>query len=169
MVRANVTPYNVATVRRDDHLATVPKMEATAPSDAQIAYVLARFVKNVRSLSVDPIVVRANWIDALDHVTARGVRILNAYARDESPFTQVRRRTVTVVVTEIVRRGEDAFEIRWEEQIFETRPPVRRERFMGAVSILLSSPNASRLISKNPLGLYVDKFTWWRDSRDSSR
>jgi len=40
---------------------------------------------------------------------------------------------------------------------------------MGAVSILFSSPNASRLISKNPLGLYVDKFTWWRDSRDSSR
>jgi hypothetical protein len=53
-------------------------MAATAPLDAQIAYVLARFVKNVRSLSVDPIVVRANWIDALDHVTAREARILNA-------------------------------------------------------------------------------------------
>jgi type IV secretory pathway TrbF-like protein len=168
VVRANVTSYTVAAARRDERLA-ISNKEAAAPSDAQIAYVLARFVNNVRSLSVDPIVVRANWIDALDHVTARGVRILNAYARDESPFTQVRRRTVTVVVTEIVRRAEDAFEIRCEEQIFETRTPVRRERFMGAVSILFSSPNASRLISKNPLGLYVDKFTWWRDSRDSSR
>ena len=28
------------------------KKEATAPSDAQIAYVLAGFVKNVRSLSI---------------------------------------------------------------------------------------------------------------------
>jgi type IV secretory pathway TrbF-like protein/predicted MFS family arabinose efflux permease len=168
VVRANVTSYTVAAARRDERLA-ISNKEAAAPSDAQIAYVLARFVNNVRSLSVDPIVVRANWIDALDQVTARGVRILNAYARDESPFTQVRRRTVTVVVTEIVRRAEDAFEIRWEEQIFETRMPVRRERFMGAVYILFSSPNASRLTSKNPLGLYVDKFTWWRDSTDSSR
>jgi type IV secretory pathway TrbF-like protein len=72
-------------------------------------------------------------------------------------------------VTEIVRRGDDAFEIRWEERILDTSAPVKRERFTGAVSILFSSPNAARLISKNPLGLYVDKFTWWRDSRDSSR
>jgi type IV secretion system protein TrbF len=60
-------------------------MEAAAPSDAEIAYVLVGFVTNVRSLSVDPVVVRANWIDALDHVTARGARMLNAYARDEVP------------------------------------------------------------------------------------
>jgi type IV secretory pathway TrbF-like protein len=73
------------------------------------------------------------------------------------------------VVTDIVRRAEDAFEIRWEERISETGATVRRERFTGAVSILLSCPNASRPISKNPLGLYVDRFTWWRDSRDSSR
>jgi type IV secretory pathway TrbF-like protein/predicted MFS family arabinose efflux permease len=164
MVRANVTPYTVPTARRDERLAVLPKMEAVAPSDAEIAYVLAGFVKNVRSLSVDPVVVRANWIDALDQVTARGARTLNAYARDESPFTKIGRRTVTVVVTKVVRAAEDAFEIRWEERILETGAPVKRERFTGAVSIVLSSPNTPRLISKNPLWLYVDRFTWWRDS-----
>jgi type IV secretion system protein TrbF len=65
-------------------------MEAAAPSDAEIAYVLAGFVTNVRSLSVDPVIVRANWIDALDHVTdhvtTRAARMLNAYAGDENPF-----------------------------------------------------------------------------------
>jgi type IV secretory pathway TrbF-like protein/nitrate/nitrite transporter NarK len=164
VVRANVTPYTVATARRDDRLAILPKMEAAAPSDAQIAYLLARFVKNVRSLSVDPVVVRANWIDALDHVTARGARTLNNYARDESPFTKIGRRTVTVVVTEVVRAAEHAFEIRWEERILETGTPVKGDRFTGAVSIMFSSPNTPGLMSKNPLGLYVDRFTWWRDS-----
>ena len=66
VVRANVTPYNATSARRDEPLAILPRMEASAPSDAQIAYVLARFVKNVKSLSVDPVVVRASWIDALD-------------------------------------------------------------------------------------------------------
>ncbi len=170
VVRANVTPYTAATARRDERLTVLPNMEATAPSDAQIAYLLARFVKNVRSLSVDPVAVRANWIDALDHVTARGARTLNDYARDESPFTKIGRRTVTVVVTKVIRAAEDAFEIRWEERILETGTPVNRERFTGAVSIMFSSPNTPGLISKNPLGLYVDRFTWWRDSiRDASR
>jgi type IV secretory pathway TrbF-like protein len=164
VVRANITPHTVATARPDEPLAILPKMEATAPSDAQIAYVLAGFVTKIRSLSVDPVIVRANWIDALDYVTARGARMLNAYARDESPFTKIGRRTVTTAVTKVVRAAGDAFEIHWEERILETGAPIRRERFTGAVSILFSSPSTARLISKNPLGLYVDRFTWWRDS-----
>jgi len=48
----------------------------------QIAYFLARFVSNIRSLSVDPIVVRSNWLDALNYVTDRGAQTLNGYARD---------------------------------------------------------------------------------------
>jgi type IV secretory pathway TrbF-like protein len=51
-----------------------------------------------------------------------------------------------------------------EERMIETGAPVRRERFTGAVSILFGSPSTARLISKNPLGLYVDSFTWGRDS-----
>jgi len=164
VIRANVTPYTVTSARRDEPLAVLPKMEVTAPSDAQIAYVLARFVKNVRSLSVDPVVVRANWIDALDHVTTRGAETLNVYARDESPFTKIGRRTVTVAVTKVVRAAKDTFEIRWEERILETGAVAKRERFMGAVGIEFSSPNTPRMIAKNPHGIYVDRFTWRDDS-----
>jgi type IV secretion system protein VirB5 len=170
VVRASVTPHTVATARPDEPLAVLRKMEAVAPSDAEIAYVLAGFVTNVRSLSVDPVIVRANWIDALDHVTARGARMLNAYAGDENPFMKIGRRTVTVAVTKVVRATQDAFEIHWEERILETGAPVRWERFTGAVSILFSSPSTARLISKNPLGLYVDSLRWGRDSvGDASR
>jgi len=164
VVRANVTLHSVATARPDAPLAVLPKIEVAAPSDAEISFVLARFVANVRSLSVDPVTVRANWIDALDHVTVRGARMLNAYARDESPFTKIGQRTVTVVVTKVARAAEDAFAIRWEELILETGGRVRRERFTGVVSILFSSPGTASPISKNPLGLYVDAFTWEADS-----
>ena len=163
VVRANLTPYTVATTHRNERLAILPKKEATAPSDAQIAYVLAGFVKNVRSLFVDPVVVRANWIDALDHVTARGSRTLNAYARNESPFTKIGQRTVTVLMTKVVRAANDAFDIRWEERIIETDAAVKRERFVGAVSIVFKSPNVTGAMSSNPLGVYVDSFTWRRD------
>jgi type IV secretion system protein TrbF len=162
-VRANVTPHTVTTARLDQRLAVLPKMEAPAPSDAQIAYVLARFIKNIRSLSIDPVVVRANWIDALDHVTGRGARTLNDYARDESPFTKIGRRTVTVEITEVGRASAATFDVRWEERIFEAGAVAKSERFKGVVAIIFNSPITTRMIIKNPLGLYVDRFTWWRD------
>jgi type IV secretion system protein TrbF len=90
--------------------------------------------------------------------------MLNAYVRDESPFTKIGRRTITVAVTKVVRAAQDAFEIRWQERILETGVPASRKRFKGAVSILFSSPSTARQISKNPLGLYADAFTWERDS-----
>jgi len=73
-------------------------------------------------------------------VTARGAQTLNVYARDESPFTKIGRRTVTVAVTKVVRAAKDTFEIRWEERILETGAVAKRERFTGAVSIVFSSP-----------------------------
>ena len=45
-------------------------------TDAQIAYHLSRFIQNVRALSIDPIVVRQNWLDAY------------AYATDSAGFTR---------------------------------------------------------------------------------
>ncbi|MES2959278.1 MAG: conjugal transfer protein TrbF, partial [Pseudomonadota bacterium] len=39
------------------------------PNDAQIAHHLARFVTDVRSLSIDPIVVRQNWLEAYEYTT----------------------------------------------------------------------------------------------------
>jgi type IV secretory pathway TrbF-like protein/predicted MFS family arabinose efflux permease len=163
VVRANVLPPAVVTARRGEIFAVLPKIENT-PSDAQIAYALADFVRDIRSLSADPVVVRANWTDALDHVTVHGAQALDVYARDETPFDKIGRRTVTVLVTKVVRTGQDTFEVRWEEQIVKNNMAIRRERFMAAISIALSSPNAHALITKNPLGLYVDRFTWSQDS-----
>ena len=40
------------------------------PQDAQIAHHLARFIEQVRSLSIDPVVVRQNWLEAYHSTTA---------------------------------------------------------------------------------------------------
>ena len=59
------------------------------PSDAQIAYHLGRFIGLVRSLSIDPIVVRQNWLDAYDYTTDKGAVVLNEYARVNDPFARI--------------------------------------------------------------------------------
>ncbi|KAI5932390.1 Unconventional myosin-XV [Manis javanica] len=84
-----VTPYvievdNAGQVRAVGEAATPYK-----PSDAQIAYHLGRFIGLVRSLSIDPIVVRQNWLDAYDYTTDKGAVVLNEYARTNDPFARI--------------------------------------------------------------------------------
>ena len=90
-------------------------------------------------------------------------RVLNAYARDESPFAKIGRQTVTIEATEVTRASTDTFAVRWDERTFKAGVVVKTERFMGALSIAFKSPNVADAISRNPLEVYVDRFTWWRE------
>ena len=160
--RASVTPYIVETARLEP--AAGPTTMTNVPSDAQIAFFLARFVKNVRSLSVDPVIVRASWIDALNYVTPRGGQALTDYPRDASPFSKIGLRPITVEIIYVVRASSNAFEIRWREQSYDNGDAFKTDRFTAVVNILLKPPNTADAISKNPLGLYIDTINWWRDS-----
>lgn len=85
----STTPYIVEVDPKGGARAIGPAAEVYKPSDAQIAFHLARFVDNVRSLSIDPVVVRQNWLKAYDFVTDRAAVTLNEYARENDPFAKV--------------------------------------------------------------------------------
>ena len=78
-----VTPY-VIEVDEAGRRAVGEAATPYRPGDAQIAHHLARFVTMVRSLSVDPIVVRQNWLDGYDYTTDKGAAALNDYAGERS-------------------------------------------------------------------------------------
>ena len=158
--RAMVAPYIASIDPRNQ--ARVGSSPSGVPSDAQIAYFLARFVKNIRSLSRDPVIVRADWMDALNYVTARGVRLLADYARDSKPFTDVGLRSVTVEATNVVRATDRSFEIHWNEKTYENGVLVKSERYTGVAEIIFQSAARADPL-KNPLSLFVDTFHWKRD------
>ncbi|MGH6755259.1 MAG: conjugal transfer protein TrbF, partial [Bradyrhizobium sp.] len=129
--RSSVVPYVVEVDRLGEVRAVGPAIEAYQPSDAQIAHFLARFIENVRSLSVDPVIVRTNWLHAYDFATDRGAQALNEYAREADPFAKIGARTATAEVTSVVRASNDSFEIRWKESTYENGAVAKTERFTG--------------------------------------
>jgi type IV secretion system protein VirB5 len=70
----------------------------------------------VRSLSIDPIVVRQNWLDAYDYTTDKGAAVLNDYARVNDPFARIGKESVTVQITSVVRASDTSFNVRWTER-----------------------------------------------------
>lgn len=158
-----VTPYVVEV----DHGGQVRAVGEAAtpyrPNDAQAAHHLARFVTLVRSLSIDPIVVRQNWLDAYDYTTDRGAAVLNDYARVNDPFARIGRETVTVQVNSVVRASYASFQVRWTERRHVNCAAAGLERWTAVVSIVLQAPRTEERLRRNPLGIYINGLSWSRE------
>lgn len=160
---STITPYVVEVDRLGESRAVGPAIRTYEPTDAQIAFHLARFIKNVRSISIDPIVVRQNWLRAYDYATAQAANTLNDYARQSDPFSRVGQRTIAVEVTSVVRSSSDSFDVRWREQEFENGSLTDTTRYSAVLSIVIERPRTEEALRKNPLGIYVHGLNWSRD------
>jgi type IV secretion system protein VirB5 len=161
--RGLVTPYVVEIERSGAVRNIAPADRTYQPADAQIAYHLARFVEQVRSLSSDAVIVRQNWLKAYDYVTAQAAVTLNDYARGNDPFARVGRATNAVEVTNAVRTSDNSFQLRWQEQSFEGGALTSSKRFTGLFTIVIAPPRDEATLRKNPLGIYITAFSWGQD------
>ena len=158
-----VTPY-VIELDSSGEVRTVSATVANyEPTDAQIAYQLAGFIKNVRSVSIDPIVVRENWLEAYNYTTDKAALTLNDYARDNDPFSDVGKRSVSIDIASIVRSSDDSFDVRWRETTFLSGVRQRQDTYTAVLSIIIDPPRDEATLHRNPLGVYVHGINWSRD------
>jgi len=161
--QSRVTPYVVQVDKFGAVQAVGPAVQNYVPTDAEIAWYLARFITDVRSLSLDPVVVRRNWLEAYDYATDHGAVFLNQYAQANDPFKAVGERTVSVQVTSVVRVSDNSFQVKWTEQTFDHDTLAKTERWTAILSIVTKQPTTAEILKKNPLGLYVNGLNWSRE------
>jgi len=161
--QSRITPYVVEVDETGSVRAVGPATDNFHPSDAQIANQLARFITNVRSISIDPVVLRQNWMQAYAFATDQASITLNSYAQANDPFAEVGQRSVTVDVSSIVRSSDDSFEIRWRETEFRGGAQMETQTFTAIVTIIFQPPRDADTLHQNPLGLYVHGLHWSKD------
>lgn len=161
--QSRVTPYVVAVDRLGEAQAVAPADRDYRPTDPQIAWFLGRFVSDVRSVSLDPVLMRQNWLSAYDFTTARGARFLGEYARSADPFGSVGTRTVSVQVTSIVRASDRSFQVKWSESEYDRGNLAGTSRWTAILSVVVRPPSTAETLRKNPLGLYVDAIDWAKE------
>jgi type IV secretion system protein VirB5 len=158
-----VTPYVIEVEAAGQVRAVGEALTPYKPTDAQIAFHLARFITNVRSLSIDPIVVRQSWLQAYEFATDRAAATLNEYARTSDPFARVGQQTVAVEVTSVVRASDDTFQLRWIERSYLNGTLAATERWTAMLSIVIQTPRTEERLRRNPLGIYVNSLNWTRE------
>lgn len=160
--QSRITPY-VVEVHDDEVKAVGPAEKAFQPTDAEIARDLSRFITDVRSVSLDPVLVRKNWLEAYDYATDKAALFLTAYAQANDPFKAIGKRSVSVDVGSIVRASDTSFQIRWTEQVFVEGVPTPPEHWTAILTTAISPPRTEAVLRRNPLGLYVTAMSWSRD------
>jgi type IV secretion system protein VirB5 len=162
--RGSIVPWVVEIDRLGAAQAVAPATENYEPTDAQIAWHLARFVENVRQVPADPIVLRQNWLRAYDFTTDRGALALNDYARENDPFASVGEVQVAVEISSVIRASDDSFRVAWSERRYENGRLDRTERWTAILTVTVQPPRDAERLRKNPLGIFVRAINWSRET-----
>jgi len=161
--RGAVVPWVVQVDKLGEAQAVAPAVADDQPSDAQIAWYLARFIEEVRSLPADPIIVRQNWLRAYDFTTTAGAAALNDYARADDPFAKVGRQQIAVDVSSVIRASPSSFRVAWVQRRYQDGALAATERWTAILSVVIQSPHDADRLRKNPLGIYVTAINWSKE------
>jgi type IV secretory pathway TrbF-like protein len=116
----------------------------------------------VRSLSIDPIVVRQNWLDAYDYTTDKGAAVLNDYARTNDPFARIGKESVTVQITSVCAPATRLSTCAGRNALRQRRRGGT-ERWTPWCPSCCSRRAPKKRLRKNPLGIYVNGLSWSRE------
>lgn len=162
-LQSRVTPYVVEVDRLGEARAVTEAEAGYKPTDPQVAWHLAKFIENVRGISLDPVLMRRDWLSAYSFVTDRGARFLDDYARAADPFARIGERTVSVQVTSVIRASDRSFQVKWTETAYERGSEAGSSHWTGILTIVTKPPVSADTLRKNPLGIYIDAIDWSRE------
>ena len=161
--RGTVTPWVVQVDRLGQAQAVAPAEADYQPTDAQIAWYLARFIEQVRSVAADPVIVRQNWLRAYDFTTDKGSLALNGDAPARGPFAKVGKEQVSVEIASVIRASPDSFRVAWVERHYENGSLSATERWTAILTTVLQTPHDAEKLRRNPLGIYVTAINWSKE------
>jgi len=162
-MQSRVVPYVVEVDHLGEARAVAPAAADYRPTDPQIAWFLGRFITDIRARSLDPVLMRDNWLAAYDFVSPRGAIFLSEYARSANPFADIGDKTVSVQITSVVRASDSSFQVKWVETAFDRGSLAGTSHWTAILTLTIKSPRNADTLRKNPLGLYVDAVDWSRE------
>jgi type IV secretion system protein VirB5 len=159
----SVVPWVVQVDKLGQAQAVAPATADYRPTDPQIAFHLARFIEEVRSIPADAIIVRQNWLRAYDFTTQAGALALNDYARANAPFTKVGKTQIAVDVSSVIRASPDSFRVAWVQRTYQDGSLASTERWTAILTVVVQVPRDAEKLRPNPLGIYVTAINWSKE------
>jgi type IV secretion system protein VirB5 len=160
---SKVQPY-VVEVHESGQVRLVGKPEPAQyePSEAAEKFFVQELVTNLRSRPRDPVVLRKNLEHASALLTENGRNLMEKYIERVQPHSKENKRLVSVDIESIVRESEKTYQVAWTEHYAGKFQGPSIAKYTGLFTVHQGQPHDEAELRKNPLGLYVDHFSWSR-------
>ena len=137
------------------------------PKIQEIKYFLGQLIQKIRSVPLDPVVVRQNWLEAYNFMRESASNVLNEDAQNNpnSPLRQLGKETVIVQLLSITQvAASNSYQARWQEKRYNDQGGLLETYIMsGVFTIEISLPKTEEELIQNPLGIYLTNYQWNRE------
>lgn len=156
ITKPQVIPY-VVEVNPQGRVVDYGKM--INATDYQVTPIMAehyikKFIKNIRTVDYDPVVIKRNWNEAHAFATKKCANILNRIYTEYKPLDLVKTHTVVVKFNSYLDLGEKAKEIQWTEYVYSLSGVLESNKSLKMMLTYAVSPNLSTV--DNPSGFFID-------------
>jgi type IV secretory pathway TrbF-like protein len=158
-----LVPYVVKVDKLGASIAVDRADRAQRPDRAVITAQLARWIVNVRSVYIDAAAQRVFVTDGYAMINSRGdaFGVMNEHMRAHDPFQRAKTETVTVEVQSVLPLAGDSWRIEWREEIkLREAGSALSQHYQATVTIGFNPPTDEATIRANPMGIYVNSFSW---------
>jgi type IV secretion system protein TrbF len=158
----------VAEVKPQENVVTVKSPSVPyIPSQVQQEYFVARFIKLIMTLSIDPVVVRDHWLTAYNFVEGGAIEQLNNYAQKNDPFTDVGRMTKVIKIKNFHPMSPNSYDFSWTQTTYDMKGNIKATVLYNGIFTLITgkTPATTDLLLENPLGLKIAYFTFSVEGR----
>ncbi len=136
-----------------------PLEENYNPSQAQQEYFIASFIKQARSLPLDPVVAKKNWVSAYNHLTQRAAAEYNRLMQKANLISLLGKETIVVNVTAINPMSANTYQVDWSETVVNMAGKTEKiNKYSGVFTTVIKQPTTNAEILRNPLGIYIANF-----------
>lgn len=164
-----VIPMVIAVGAQTGEATVLGRAGATAyqPGEPQIKYFILQFIKYVRTVPVDPVVVKSNWLNAYKFLRREAAQTLNAMTNsdEDGPLKRIGLETVTIQPRSVLAVPESkSYQVRWTETVYDSNGQAKETYSMtGLFTIEIEEPSTEEAVLVNPLGIFIKSFQWNRD------
>jgi type IV secretion system protein TrbF len=137
------------------------------PGPLETKYFLSQFIRFVRSVPTDSVVIKQNWLRAYSFLRKDAASLLNEMTNkdEESPLKKIGKIIVSIQPISVVQIPDtDSFQVRWKETTYSsTGNKIEDYTMLGTFLIEIDPPKDEQTLKENPLGLFIKNFQWNRE------
>jgi type IV secretory pathway TrbF-like protein len=156
------TPFVVAVQQNGETSSLNPATELSAPvMHRAISFFLSRFVMLAREIPADPVLLRDNMGKLFQLVNMQGKTLLTEKLKEQSPSEEFREKNRALKISSVLEISRHVFQVDWFEAEYDKQGQKIAEYPMrGTFKIAMLEPKSDGQIKENPLGIFVDYFSW---------